>query len=326
MAASIASPIAISDPSTAMNPTTTEHDFRFPRRPFESNELGKTNADENSPGDLRLQELNLDFTKPDNSTMFDFLQGSTFPSLQHATAGNEETLEQMQESDPLATQVWKFYRNTKQNLPSQERMVNLTWRMMHMSLRRKQAEDARYVSCMQAHRGSNRLCSRAALREPGNTAASNVNVPSGIAQLRKTSDQNLAHADPMNLDDFIFPENVATPAGLAATPSPDGSKQEGEKSAHTTAAAIPIKSRKVSSQHFVPQSVPVPAHQRNQDEFAYVTRHHRKTSIDERRVSAAYLYLFAGCKITSQALFLSPYPWLICYIIIGHSACKYKEN
>ncbi|KAI4866598.1 hypothetical protein F4820DRAFT_416078 [Hypoxylon rubiginosum] len=87
----------------------------------------------------------------------------------------------------------------------------------------------------------------------------------------------------MNLDDFIFPENVATPAGLAATPSPDATKQEGDRIAHTTAAAIPIKSRKTSSQHFVPQSVPVPAHQRNQDEFAYVTRHHRKTSIDERR-------------------------------------------
>ncbi|KAI0886163.1 uncharacterized protein GGS22DRAFT_125050 [Annulohypoxylon maeteangense] len=268
MATSIASPIAISDPSTAMNPTTTEHDFRFPRRPFESNQLTKTSADENSPGDLRIQELNLDFTKPDNSVMFDFLHGSSFPSLQNDAAGNNETIEQMQESDPLATQVWRFYRNTKQNLPSQERMVNLTWRMMHLSLRRRQqAEDAR----------------RAALRESGNAAANNANIPSGIAQLRKTSDQNLAHADPMNLDDFIFPENVATPAGLAATPSPDGSKQEGEKSAHTTAAAIPIKSRKISSQHFVPQSVPVPAHQRNQDEFAYVTRHHRKTSIDERR-------------------------------------------
>ncbi|KAI2470101.1 hypothetical protein F4781DRAFT_194489 [Annulohypoxylon bovei var. microspora] len=268
MAASTVSPIAILDPSTAMNPTTTEHDFRFPRRPFESNQLSKKNADENSPGDLRIHELNLDFTKPDNPAMFDFLQGSIFPSLQNGMAGNNETLEQMQESDPLAAQVWRFFRNTKQNLPNQERMENLTWRMMHLSLQRKrQAEDAR----------------RAALHESGNAAANNSNIPSGIAQLRKTSDQNLAHSDPMNLDDFIFPENVATPAGLAATPSPDGSKQEGEKSAHTTAAAIPIKSRKISSQNFVPQSVPVPAHQRNQDEFAYVTRHHRKTSIDERR-------------------------------------------
>ncbi|KAI1379133.1 hypothetical protein F4677DRAFT_442861 [Hypoxylon crocopeplum] len=267
MAASTASPIATSSPSTAMNPTTTEHDFRFPRRPFDSSGQHletKKEADENSPGDLRIHELNLDFTKPDNPAHLDFLQPSIFSNLQNGMSGNDDSLEQMQQNDPLAAQVWRFFRNTKRSLPSQERMENLTWRMMHLNLRRRKLEDAR----------------RTTLRE---NAANSVNAPSGIAQLRKTSDQNFLHADPMNLDDFIFPENVATPAGLAATPSPDGNKHEGEKSAHTTAAAIPIKSRKPSSQHFVPQSVPVPAHQRNQDEFAYVTRHHRKTSIDERR-------------------------------------------
>ncbi|KAL7621454.1 Sodium- and chloride-dependent GABA transporter 1 [Parahypoxylon ruwenzoriense] len=274
MAATIASPIPTSSPSTAMNPTTTEHDFRFPRRPFEP--IGQPtesahpskNAGESSPGDLRIHELNLDFTKPDNVSRLDFLRLSIFPSLQNGMASNDENLEQMHQNDPLAIQVWRFFRNTKQSLPSQERMENLTWRMMHLNLqKRKQEEDLRL----------------AAARDAGNAAANNANAPSGIAQLRKTSDQNLLHTDPMNLDDFIFPENVATPAGLATTPSPDGSKQEGEKSAHTTAAAIPIKSRKAASQHFVPQSVPVPVHQRNQDEFAYVTRHHRKTSIDERR-------------------------------------------
>ncbi|KAI1391974.1 uncharacterized protein F4822DRAFT_111281 [Hypoxylon trugodes] len=267
MAASTVSPIATSSPLTAMNPTTTEHDFRFPRRPFESHESSKKNTDENSPGDLRFNELNLDFTKAENAPLFDFLQSSIIPALQNGVSKNEENLEQVQQSDPLATQIWKFYRNAKQTLPSQERMENLAWRMMHFKLRRKQAEDAR--------------C--AALRETGNAAANGTNAPSGIAQLRKTSDQNFMHMDPMNLDDFIFPENVATPAGLAATPSPDVNKQDGEKSAHTTAAAIPIKSRKPGPQHFVPQSVPVPPHQRNQDEFAYVTRHHRKTSIDDRR-------------------------------------------
>ncbi|KAI8966452.1 hypothetical protein F5Y11DRAFT_156550 [Daldinia sp. FL1419] len=265
MAASTVSPIATSSPSTAMNPTTTEHDFRFPRRPFEpaadSAQTSKRNTDESSPGDLRINELNLDFPKPDtHPAFFDLLQSSIFPSFQNGISGNNDSLEQMQQNDPLATQVWRFFRNTKQNLPSQERMENLTWRMMHMSLQKIRQEDAR----------------RTASRETGN-------APSGIAQLRKTSDQSAIHTDPMNLDDFIFSENVATPAGFGATPSPDANKQEAEKLAHTSAAAIPIKSRKTPSQHFVPQSVPVPAHQRNQDEFAYVTRHHRKTSIDERR-------------------------------------------
>jgi hypothetical protein len=91
----------------------------------------------------------------------------------------------------------------------------------------------------------------------------------------------------MNLDDFIFSENISTPAGLPLDPaSPELLKLSEDKAAHATAAAIPIKSRKVSpQQHFVPQSVPVPPHRGHEDEFGYVNRHHRKTSIDDRRVS-----------------------------------------
>ena len=94
----------------------------------------------------------------------------------------------------------------------------------------------------------------------------------------------------MNLDDFIDPENVATPAGLLATPSPDPSKPDPEPS-HSVTSAIPIKTRKESAQGFGPQSVPVPPHQRTRDEFGYVTRHARKTSIDERRVSGLISYM-----------------------------------
>jgi len=90
----------------------------------------------------------------------------------------------------------------------------------------------------------------------------------------------------MNIDDFIESENVATPAGLPATPSPEFAKAEKEReSAHAVAAAIPIKARREPPQHMVPQSVPAATHQRNRDEFGYVTRHQRKTSIDDRRVS-----------------------------------------
>ena len=114
------------------------------------------------------------------------------------------------------------------------------------------------------------------------------NAPSGIAQqLRKTSEQ-VSQPEPMNLDDFIIPESVATPVGMANTPTPslDAGKKPEERSSHSLASAIPIKSRKEPGKHFVPQSVPVSQHhQRVQDEFGYVTRHHRKTSIDERRVS-----------------------------------------
>ncbi|KAH8662175.1 hypothetical protein BX600DRAFT_465764 [Xylariales sp. PMI_506] len=263
-----------------MHPTTTEHDFRFPRRPFESSPAGgdfeadstaqnSTESSSRGAGDIQAQEFGLDLPGSTNNAHHSLLSSSIFPSWNDGMTAKDESLEQMQQNDPLATQVWRFFSKTKQNLPSQERMENLTWRMMHMRLRKKQQEEE------MARRS----------RMIGNTAS---NAPSGIAQqLRKTSDQNFApqSSDPMNLDDFIFPDSVATPAGIPMTPSsPELAKTEDKAVAQPSAGAIPIKSRnKPAQQHFVPQSVPVPAHHGNQDEFAYVTRHPRKTSIDERR-------------------------------------------
>jgi len=87
----------------------------------------------------------------------------------------------------------------------------------------------------------------------------------------------------MNLDEFIFTDSMSTPAG--APPSPDVKEREQPRSANAVASAIPIKMRK-ESQAFAPQSVPVQQQHRmhSQDEFGYVQRHVRKTSIDERRV------------------------------------------
>jgi len=117
--------------------------------------------------------------------------------------------------------------------------------------------------------------------------------PSGIAQLRKVSETAPAstdNLDTMNIDDYIFPENISTPAGLGFSPSPELSKKEiAERSSHTVASAIPIKMRKDSSQFAIPQSVPVThPNLRNQEEFNYVQRRVRKTSIDERPVSSLY--------------------------------------
>ncbi|QRW24083.1 GATA type zinc finger [Rhizoctonia solani] len=44
---------------------------------------------------------------------------------------------------PLAAQVWKMYAKTRATLPHQQRMENLTWRMMAMALKKKPASDAR---------------------------------------------------------------------------------------------------------------------------------------------------------------------------------------
>ena len=49
--------------------------------------------------------------------------------------------EQLAKEDPLATQVWKMYARTKVTLPNAQRMENLTWRMMALTLKKKKEDD-----------------------------------------------------------------------------------------------------------------------------------------------------------------------------------------
>ena len=115
-------------------------------------------------------------------------------------------------------------------------------------------------------------------------------APSGIAQqLRKSQDQQAqAHElgpDAMNLDDFIFPSSVGSPAGL----SPQASNEDAAPF-NATAPAIPIRKPHLANDHnlsLARASAPsVPPAISKEDEFGYVPRHVRKTSIDERRVSS----------------------------------------
>lgn len=116
------------------------------------------------------------------------------------------------------------------------------------------------------------------------------NAPSGIAQLRQHSDQTVKPADDtMNLDDFIVPSSMGTPAGISPTPSTTAADID---AASATAGAIPINRRQQQIQdeelNISRASAPTvgPFEQgRAMDEFGYVPRHVRKTSIDERRVS-----------------------------------------
>ncbi|RDW79936.1 putative nitrogen regulatory protein areA [Coleophoma cylindrospora] len=285
--------------TTSSSILSAEHDFRFPRRPSDSEEQSsspvprpgtgtfshtRTNTLESSAS--ALDKLELSAT---SNARKDLLRESVFPTWQDDTAGEElENPDEMQKKDPLATQIWRLYSKTKKQLPNQERMENLTWRMMAMSLRKRKQEEAA--------RQSRQL----------NTSQNSSSAPSGIAQLRKSSDQAQSHnageqqqqhSDAMNIDDFIFSDNMATPLGIANSPSPELSKKDVAKSAtssftNSVTSAIPIKVRKEPSncnantapQFVVPQSVPVPQHgPRSIEEFNYVQRHVRKTSVDERR-------------------------------------------
>lgn len=104
-------------------------------------------------------------------------------------------------------------------------------------------------------------------------------APSGIAKLRESVDlSNPPDPDAMNIDDFIFPTSIASPAGMSRSSSPPSS--------NINASAIPIKAKKDSQHQIHPEFPPsAPTQDRIRDcEFDYVQRRVRKTSIDETKV------------------------------------------
>ena len=93
----------------------------------------------------------------------------------------------------------------------------------------------------------------------------------------------------MNLDDFIVPSSIGTPAGISPAPSsiPEDFPSSG---ATVTAQSIPIKQHRRLQEEELPPvraSAPsvAPSNKGRGGEFNYVQRHVRKTSVDERRVS-----------------------------------------
>jgi GATA-binding protein len=80
----------------------------------------------------------LDFSRQEANEL---LRGSVFSEWKdNAAAGDNaiESPEEMRREDPLGTQIWKLYSKTKTRLPNQERLENLTWRMMAMNLKRRE--------------------------------------------------------------------------------------------------------------------------------------------------------------------------------------------
>jgi GATA-binding protein len=135
----------------------TEHDYRFPRRPEESSRHQQQHA---APFSFTSQ-FSDEFTTPtgqddkldpsvlENVAREELMRETFFPTWKDDVSGADslDSPDEMQKKDPLATQIWRLYSKTKKQLPNQERMENLTWRMMAMSLRKRKQEDAaRYVS------------------------------------------------------------------------------------------------------------------------------------------------------------------------------------
>ncbi|KAK6348741.1 hypothetical protein TWF730_009514 [Orbilia blumenaviensis] len=164
----------------------------------------------------------------------------------------------MQKQDPLATQIWKLYSRTRSSLPNQERMENLTWRMMSMTLKRDQQQ-----ICLTPSRHT-------ALQAPhsGTTSPPFVNDNDG---------------DSMFLDEPSSENRSETTSPVAMDLSGPTS---GFSESKTLARAIPIKTQRQdhlfnsfrSSAPFA--SVPSRPRPVGNSEFDYIQRHQRKTSLD----------------------------------------------
>ncbi|KAK5129012.1 hypothetical protein LTR85_000345 [Meristemomyces frigidus] len=250
--------------------SSSPRQVRFPPGHFSDDNSGSSSAIQSltSASTLSTLESKLDLSPSEVTARRGLLRDSFFESWKDDTSTPElPSPEEMQKKDPLGAQIWKLYHKTKGQLPNSERLENLTWRMMSMNLRRKELERQGLVA-----------------RNAGS------NTPSGIAQLRKSSEQaNRSSDDKMNLDDFIVPSSMGTPAGISPAPS-TASVAEPELPANTTTlSAIPIKqhqrlqAEELSVARASAPSVPPLEQNRANHEFDYVQRRVRKTSIDERR-------------------------------------------
>lgn len=92
----------------------------------------------------------------------------------------------------------------------------------------------------------------------------------------------------MDLDDFLVPSSIGTPAGVS--PEATAMPEDSLASTDSTVSAIPIKlGQKSQAEEFQASRASAPSismleKSRPGQEFGYVPRHVRKTSIDERRV------------------------------------------
>ncbi|KAL4770801.1 nitrogen regulatory protein area [Aspergillus nidulans var. acristatus] len=250
-------------PTQAAAAFPTSHDFADPDRSSVARNANRPSRRFAAPPQLS-DDFSLESPTDSAQVHDNLLQDSLFPEWKANSPRGVDSPDEMQKKDPLATQIWKLYSRTKAQLPNQERMENLTWRMMALSLRRQERERAQ----QQARASSQK---------------SPVPGMSGIAQLRlsdRSSNTPTTAADTvsdaMNLDDFIIPFSPSD------HPSPSTTK-----ASEATTGAIPIKARRdqsASEATPVPASFPHPAQdQRRESEFGYVPRRVRKTSIDERQ-------------------------------------------
>lgn len=89
--------------------------------------------------DVRIGPAAVAAAIADASPSAQLLKRSEIPMLrQNRQRGSSP--EELVEKDPLAAAMWRLYRSSATFLPESVRMENMTWRMMAMTLKRKEAQ------------------------------------------------------------------------------------------------------------------------------------------------------------------------------------------
>ncbi|KAK9485726.1 hypothetical protein V1527DRAFT_496498 [Lipomyces starkeyi] len=155
-----------------------------------------------------------------HSARLSFLTKSTITNIP-AFDQQSPVDEELCKDDPLATKIWRLYSKAKSSLPNQERMENLTWRMMAMSLRKRERQQL----CIPQMQSAS-MDYGGGLKSIG--ATSNAASP-------VTSDVGNAFIDEIT---YTPSSIVGSPSGLVVSPS----SEPPFNTSHATSSAIPIKS------------------------------------------------------------------------------------
>lgn len=99
----------------------------------------KINAGANDKAERKdtFKQLRFDLSDRINVAQRRLSEVEALHGFNDGLAGMSKSPEEMAKDEPLATQVWRFYAKQRQSLPNPERMENLTWRLMAVSLRKE---------------------------------------------------------------------------------------------------------------------------------------------------------------------------------------------
>lgn len=136
-------------------------------------------------------------TSPTN-TISRHARESTTPTGEASSSLSPE--DHLAKYDPLATQVWKMYSKQRAELPNGQRMENLTWRMMAMTLKKKEAAEAAAAAAAAA-------ASARALETADLESALFVAEEEEKSRLRKEKE------DEGDLASFLVPEMLGSASG-----------------------------------------------------------------------------------------------------------------